>query len=128
MNDHEMKDLSRNPNQKITINPGTDGLTGCYFYPVPILEGIYLLCNEHDETLSLVTNGHSFIFEHDGLIWRIPNPTLLAEPFIITPDFASGSWWNNAGGEMGSEDGTFTAQASGTGTGDDENASYAAAK
>ena len=127
MSEDKLKDI-RVPGKKINIHTqnGTNQLEGCYFYPSPILDGVYLWCNEDNDTLAVVTSGQSFIFEHDHLIWRVPNPELGSMPFVINPDFASGSWWNNAIRSTADEDGTFTATAGG-GT-DGESASYATAK
>lgn len=122
----------RDPKKIITINTvnGTKDkhkLKDCYFYPTDV-DGAYLLCSEHNETLTVVASGQPFMFEHDGLIWKVPNPLPGSEPFTIVPGFASGSWQNNDVSITADDSGTFIAQGSGSAGGDDENASYAAAK
>jgi hypothetical protein len=147
MDEHKHKlNPPKDPRKEITINKGEgftfDKLKDCFFYPVKGLEGIYLLCSKHDEILAVVTSGQPFMFEHDGLIWKVPNPEPGSEPFTInTPapggspvqvggdpvQFASGSWWNNDPTITTDDTGTFSAQSSG-GADEDASASYAAAK
>lgn len=113
MSDHELKPI-RDPEKEIKMKTvkGTDKLTDCYFYPTDE-RGVYLLSTKDDETLAVVANGQPFMFEHDGLVWRVPNPEPGSEPFEITHMHARGSWWNNGPRIEGEEGGTFTAQASG---------------
>jgi len=68
------------------------------------------------------------MFEHDGLIWQVPNPQPLSEPFSINDLIATGSFLNNRVGlgDGEEEGGTFTAQASG-GADEDANAASAGA-
>lgn len=128
MDDHKLKPL-KDPKKIITIHKGEgssfDMLKDCFFYPTK-LEGIYLLCSKHDENLAVVTEGEPFMFDHDGLIWKVPNPEPGAEQFKIDAEKASGSFWNNDPSVPAEDTGTFSAQASG-GTVDDANASYAGA-
>jgi hypothetical protein len=124
----------RKPLEEIRMKKvfGTQRLKDLYFYPTDETdaEGIFLLSNKHDETLTLVKSGQPFIFEHDGLVWRVPNPQEGSEPFSIDREIATGSFSNNAKSFFGKpeypdieEDGTFTAQAGGQ----DEDASAASA-
>ena len=136
MDEHELQ-LPKDSKKKITINKGEgvtfDKLKDCFFYPVKGLDEVYLLCSKHDETLAVVTSGQPFMFEHDGLIWKVPNPEPGSEPFTISTQggggspvqFASGSWWNNDPTITADDTGTFSAQSSGGADGD-ASASYAA--
>ena len=137
MDDHELQILKESK-EKIKINKGSgvtfDKLKDCFFYPVKGLDGIYLLCNEFGVTLTVVTGGQPFMFEHGGLIWKVPNPAPNSEPFTISSQAgggdpvqtASGSFWNNDRTAAQDDTGTFSAQSSG-GADDDASASYAAA-
>ena|SRR5690349_12515392 len=127
-----MVDPIKDSKKKIKMKTGEgasfDKLKSCFFYPVSDANGVYLLCNEFDVTLTVVTNNQPFMFEHDGLIWKVPNPQPGSEPFSIDNQVAKGSWWNNDPTKTNDDTGTFSAQTSGTGDpGDDEGASYAAA-
>ena len=129
MDDHKLKSL-KDPKKEITIHKGEgvsfDKLKDCYFYPTK-LNGIYLLCSKHDENLAVVTSGEPFMFDHDGIIWKVPNPQPGSEPFRIDNQAASGSFWNDDPSLPSDDTGTFSAQSSG-GADDDASASYAAAQ
>ena len=128
MSDHELKPI-RDPEKEITMKTvkGTNKLKDCYFYPTDV-DGVFLLSTKQEETLAVVTNEQPFMFEFDGLVWKVPNPMPGSEPFSIDRRAARGSFWNNGAGpdhgEGEEEGGTFTAQASG---GVEEDASAASA-
>jgi hypothetical protein len=117
MSDHNLNPL-RDPKKEIVMRAvkGTNKLNECYFYPTDV-KGVYLLSTRQDQTLAVVTDGQPFMFQHDGLVWKVPNPLLGSEPFSINHELARGSFWNNGvgfeQGEGWEEGGTFTAQASG---------------
>ena len=122
---------TRDPEKEIKMKKvrGTNMLTNLYFYP---FDDVFLLSTEDEVTLAVVTSGQPFMFEHDGLLWKVPNPEPGSEPFKIDHAHAHGSFWNNGKGlgegikEGIEEGGTFTAQASG-GAEEDANAASAGA-
>ena len=100
-----------------------DDLKNCYFQPVSA--GVYNLYAQDNTLLaSEITSGSSFQFTLQDLIWTIPNPANVANPFVIDPKRASGSWIINGPAsplpEEGDESGTFQAQAGGSGDPEEE--------
>jgi hypothetical protein len=131
MTDQKLKPL-RDPNRIIMIDSGKgtglDMLIGCTFYPTDE-KGTYLFSGKHDENLAVVTSGQPFMFEHDGLIWKVPDPNdPNAEPFRIDDELASGSYRNNQKSFAQDDSGTFIAKGSGSGEGGEASASSAGAK
>lgn len=109
---------------KITASGGKDAaaFTNCYFLPTNV-SGSYILFGQTNDPIVTspipVTNGTNFSFSLGGYTWTITS-------FAIDNTDASGNWSNTDPTLTNTENGTFTAHASGGGVEEEEGSASAA--
>ncbi|HKP80400.1 MAG TPA: hypothetical protein VJT69_00195 [Pyrinomonadaceae bacterium] len=96
---------------QITASGGKDAsdFTDCYFLPTNVSGSYILMGKNHDPIVTNpipVTNGTNFSFSLSGFTWNITS-------FAINNEDASGNWTNTDPTLTNTENGTFTAQATG---------------
>ena len=110
---------------KITASGGKDApdFTGCYFLPTNV-SGSYILFGKTNDPIVTnpipVISGTNFSFSLGGYTWTITS-------FVIDNTDASGNWSNTDPTLGNTENGTFTAHATGGGGVEEEEGSASAA-